>query len=194
MSQQLMPQPWTYQFRPGAGRDDQAAGPDTPSGSKRTSRKKAARRKQSAPLITPNALAAFALLIIASLLAYVSANALAAGKEYQRQRLAREVSALRAQNAALRCSLNQAQDLSRVAGFAQAAGMHSADPALESDFIAPAPETVRAAHAAPIAWFSRGPGLVSAWAQGLNASYSYGRAEASSTRPEASSRETAGRP
>jgi hypothetical protein len=185
MSQQLMQQEWIYQFRPGTN----------------THQARSSRKGKSSPTspwhnlrtrihlhLSPATFTLAAMGLTAFLLAlailYLSANALAAKTEYQRQRLQRETTLLRERNAALRCQLGQAANLARVSQFALAAGMRPADPAAESDFLRFTPAQSRA-QAGTQTWFDSGPVLVAALARQMGSPFVSGRAEASQTEPRA---------
>jgi hypothetical protein len=188
VSQQSIQQAWTYQFLP----SESPVTAPTPTNPEKAERRSSpafpgARTLAHARRVLPHSSSRVLLCtawITASLVAlgllYVSANALVANAEYNRQRLVQETGTLRAQNLQLRCALSQTMDVARVAALAKNAGMRPADPAEESDFVAlPASQVKTQAHQP--GWFSRGPVFAAVLTKQLNASYSTGRAEASVT-------------
>ena len=185
MSQQSLQQEWTYQFRNNTATEKARVGGQFKAG--RNGKlpwqglHSKIRRNFSPTLLACLVMgAAVSLLVLASL--YISANALTAKIDYQRQTLLKENSALREQNATLRCRLDQAADLARISKLASAVGMRPADPATESDFLSltPGQTSLQASNA----WFSKGPKVVAKLNRKIDASYSSGRAEASPAKPE----------
>jgi len=188
MSQQILHKQWTYQFRPGANPDQARA---TQAKAPSSSLPWQNLRTRTYLHIPPTLLTIVAVGLTASLLAlawlYLSADAIGAKTEYQRQQLLREVASLRARSIALRCQLDQRADLPRISRFALAAEMRPADPASESDFLSLSPAQSRTAMLPPGAWFSRGPVLIAAFVRQISPPPFFvqpsGRAEASQPNP-----------
>jgi hypothetical protein len=183
-----MKQNWSYQFRPDPGPAPAEPAPKVGASKGRIGLRRRTRPRPSLLSASRQTLIFLGLTISLSVLAllYVSAHSAAAGVEYQRQRLAKEVETLRSGNLNLRYELTQAADLSRVGRFAQQAGMRPADPALESDFLfLPA----ASAGAAPTsAWFSRGSMLIAEIARQFSLPPLADRAEARAIPLEAAGR------
>ncbi len=182
MSQQLLQQDLSYQFHPGAVQPEVASQPKNASstlgGMSSWQQVSSRTRLHISPKLLVRTVALTAFLLALVMLAYIAASALAAEADYQRQQTQRSATQLREQNAQLRCQLSQAADLARVSNFALAAGMRPADPATESDFLSVTPTIAKAEAKSPV-WFSKGPMIAVIIASQFNASYTSGRAEAS---------------